>query len=208
MWISISHKFFGGGSMVLSENNRETDELIDRVRKGDNSAFELLLCKYTPLIEAAVSKTLIDEDSYSLYADDFRQEATVIFYNSILTYDMEQHEVEFGLYAKICISNALISQLRKLSKRNTEHLSATSEDGLFINDSENDPSVRILEQESLSSLYSAIRGNLSELEYRIWRLYMSGRTANQIGCMVDKDEKSVTNAIYRIRKKLRALLQE
>ena len=194
--------------MILDHKNNQTDELISRVRKGDDSAFEALLSQYEPLIESSVIKALMGEELYSLHSDDFRQEATVVFYNSILAYDMEQHEVEFGLYAKICISNALISQLRMLKKRNSERLSENSEDGLFINDSDDDPSVRILEQESLSSLNCVIKSNLSELEYRIWCLYMSGRTAKQISVIVNKDEKSVTNAVYRIRKKLRALLNE
>ena len=191
--------------MFDCEKNRETAELISRVKNGDNSAFELLLEKYTPLIEASVAKCL--EDDYSLHGEDFRQEATVVFYNSILTYDTEQNEVEFGLYAKICISNALISQIRILKKRKSERLSDASEEGLFDNGSE-DPSMKIVEQESLKSLYSVIRRNLSEFEYHIWQLYVSGRTAKQIGLLVGKDEKSVTNAIYRIRKKLRALLHE
>jgi RNA polymerase sporulation-specific sigma factor len=123
---------------------------------------------------------------------------------------MDQHEVEFGLYAKICIANALISQLRALKKRNAERLSETTTDSLFdgtyTGDSE-DPSLRVLEQESLRSLYSVIRGNLSDFEYLVWRLYMSGRTAREIGKKVGKDERSVNNAIYRIRKKLRERLQ-
>ena len=127
------------------------------------------------------------DGQYVLHEDDLRQEATVVFYNSILTYDLEQHEVEFGLYAKICISNALISQVRRLQRRNAERLSEASDEGLFGWDRE-DPSVRILEQESLKSLYSIIRGNLSEFEYEIWQLYTSGRTAKQIGEMVGKDE--------------------
>ena len=194
--------------MRPDDRNLQTEELILAVREGDGNAFESLLQIYTPLIEASVARVLLDEEQYRLYADDFRQEATVVFYNSILTYDMEQHEVEFGLYARICISNALISQLRILKRRNTERLSATSEDGLLTNDSEDDPSVKILEQESLRALYSVIRKSLSGFEYRVWRLYMSGRTAKQIGDMVGKDERSITNAVYRIRKKLRALLDE
>lgn len=193
--------------MVSDEKNRRTGELISRVRAGDDAAFEELLKSYTPLIEASVARTL-GEELYSLHADDFRQEATVTFYNSILTYDTEQHEVEFGLYAKICISNALISQLRGLCKRKNERLAPDSGDGLFENGGEDDPSAKILEQESLSELYAVIRENLSEFEYRVWRLYMSGRTAKQIGLMIGKDEKSVANAVYRIRKKLRALLNE
>ena len=192
----------------MSDNSKkiENSQLISEVRDGNEDAFKALLEKYKPLIESSVAKVLID-GQYSLHAEDLFQEATVVFYNSIMTYDMEQHEVEFGLYAKICISNALISQIRLLQKRKAERLSETSDEGVFANDSE-DPSVKILEQESLRSLYSVIRGNLSDFEYNIWQLYMSGRTARQIGVILGKDEKSVTNAIYRIRKKLRALLQD
>ncbi len=186
-------------------NDHDTHSLISSVREGDSQAFEMLLKKYNPLIESSVANCLGD-DLYSLYREDFIQEATVVFYNAILTYDMDQHEVEFGLYAKICISNALISQLRILKKRRAERLSETSDDGLFANDSE-DPSLRVLEQESLKSLYSVIRGNLSEFEYRVWQMYMSGRTAREIGQLLNKDERSISNAIYRIRKKLRARLQ-
>jgi RNA polymerase sporulation-specific sigma factor len=190
--------------MRETAENFDVMQLILRVKNGDESAFAQLLSKYTPLIESAVAKSL-GTDMQGLYADDFRQEATVTFYNAILAYDVEQHEVEFGLYAKICIANALISQLRLIGKRSSERLSDSSEECLFVKDSE-DPSAKILEQESLRSLYSVIRGNLSEFEYRVWQMYMSGKSARQIGLEVGKDEKSVSNAIYRIRRKLRAVL--
>jgi len=123
-----------------------------------------------------------------------------------LSYNMEQHEVEFGLFAKICISNALISQLRVLKKRQYERLSGTSDEELFVHDS-TDPSLKVLEQENLKALYSKIKSVLSDYEYRIWQLYMSGKTAKDIGNIVGRDERSVNNAIYRIRKKLREELQ-
>ena len=191
--------------MNEKEKDRQVLELISRVRDGNDGAFEELLQRYTPLIEASVSRVL-GEELYSLHKDDFRQEATVVFYNSILAYDMDQHDVEFGLFAKICISNALISQLRILNKRNAERLSETADEGSFLYDSE-DPSLKVLEQEKLKDLYSKIKNILSDYEYRIWQLYMSGRTAKEIGATVGRDERSVANAIYRIRKKLRAQLQ-
>ena len=184
----------------------DTTVLISRVKNGDDAAFVALLDRYSPLIEAAVARYTTEDLSRS-HAEDLRQEATVVFYNSILAYDIEQHEVDFGLYARICISNALVSQIRQLNKRRPERLSETPEESLFANDSE-EPSVRILEQESLRELYSVIRGSLSEFEYRVWQMYMSGRSAKHIGAIVGKDEKAVSNAIYRIRKKLRALLHE
>lgn len=178
--------------------------LIDRVRRGDQEAFSELVEQYTPLIDSLVSKFHNDE-AVALNRDDLKQEAVLRFYNSILTFDTEQSEIEFGLYAKICVSNALISQFRLQKKRNAEQLTDTPAEMLFEDSTEN-PSDIIMEEERIKALYSVIRGNLSDYEYRIWRLYMSGRTAKSIGVAVGKDEKSVSNAIYRIRKKLRDLL--
>ena len=56
-------------------------------------------------------------------------------------------------------------------------------------------------------LYTIIKNNLSDYEYRVWHNYMLGKTAREIGDLVGSNEKSVTNAIYRIRKKLRGLLK-
>ena len=191
--------------MIDIAKNKEIEGLIFRVRQGDEVAFSALLSRYSPLIENSLLKSLGDE-LYGLYSEDLRQEATMVFYNSILTYDVEQHEVEFGLYAKICITNALISQKRLLIKRKDERLTE-NDIGEFLGDFEDDPSAMIVEQESLRALDSVIRGSLSELEYRIWHLYMSGKTASQIGVSVGKNSKAVNNAIYRIRKKLRTSLQ-
>jgi DNA-directed RNA polymerase specialized sigma24 family protein len=93
-----------------------------------------------------------------------------------------------------------------LQKKHTaEQLAESREAFIFVHDSD-DPSQKILEEERVKALYSLIRKNLSPYEYRIWQLYMSGRSAKDISLVVGADEKSVGNAIYRIRKKLRALL--
>lgn len=193
--------------MGESESRQDTLDLLLKARDGDQSAFEALLEKYTPLINASVLSCL-EDGLYSLYADDFRQEASVVFYNSVLTYDIGQSEVEFGLYAKICISNALRSQLRLLKKRTAERLADEADGELLAvsTDAAEDPSLRVLELEGLEELYSAIREKLSALEYRVWRLYTSGRAARDIAELIGKDERSVNNAIYRIRKKLREQL--
>ena len=193
--------------MSRSKKTTEQDMVIDlikSVREGDQKSFCELVEKYDPLIESLVFK-FYDSDIKGLVRDDLRQEAVLRFYNSILTYDTEQCEVEFGLYAKICISNALISQIRLQKKRTAEQL-AEEQNVLFFEHDSEDPSDRILEEERVKTLYSLIRKNLSPYEYRVWQMYMSGRTAKDISVIVDSDERSVSNAIYRIRKKLRALL--
>ena len=183
--------------------------LIKGVRKADfderQTAFETLLQRYEPLIQALVQRFSEDPISEG-FREDLRQEATVAFYHSILAYDTDQTDVEFGLYAKICISNALVSQLRKFKRRAIEPLADTERDNFFIHESE-DPSEGILEQERVEALCAVIRNHLSAFEYRVWQYFMSGRTAKEIGALTGRDEKSISNAIYRIRKKLRAVLQ-
>ena len=93
----------------------ELRAMIEQVRAGDQQAFSDLLEAYRPLIEASVSRFSV-EGNPDLQRDDLRQEATLVFYNSILTYDSEQSEVEFGLYAKICIYHGLISHVRLQKK--------------------------------------------------------------------------------------------
>ncbi|MBE6556132.1 MAG: sigma-70 family RNA polymerase sigma factor [Ruminococcaceae bacterium] len=179
--------------------------LIEQVRGGDEQAFSQMLALYRPLLEASVrrfSQELLPEEQ-----QDLRQEATLVFYHAILNYDMEQSEVEFGLYAKICVTNALVSQLRLIRRRRVEE----SLDGMESRSAvleENDPAVGVLEEERLRELYAVIRKHLSPFEYRVWRLYVSGMTAKDVARAVGKDERSVGNAIYRIRQKLRALLRQ
>lgn len=191
--------------MTVKNSKDDIRALIVAVREKDQSAFDKLLAQYRPLIDASVAKFSSDE-SFSLYCEDLKQEASVVFYNSILAYDLEQNEVEFGLFAKICIHNALVSFLRVLKRRAAEPLAEIPDSLITVQDFE-DPSERMLEQERLKSLYAVIRKNLSELEYRVWQLYISGRSAAEIASLLCIDEKSVNNAIYRIRRKLRVALR-
>jgi RNA polymerase sporulation-specific sigma factor len=191
--------------MNVRKSKKDVRALILDVRGGDQNAFDTLLDQYRPLIDASVARFSSDE-SFSLYCEDLKQEASVVFYNSILAYDLEQTEVEFGLFAKICIYNALVSFLRALKRRSAEPVAEIPQNLITVQDFE-DPSARMLEQERLKSLYAVIRKNLSELEYKVWQLYISGRSAAEIAALLSTDEKSVNNAIYRIRKKLRAVLR-
>lgn len=179
-------------------------ELICRFRSGDEASFDELLLQYQPLIESLVTKFSSEERQMS--REDLRQEAAVAFYRSVLSYDIEQGDVEFGLYAKICLSNALISKLRA-KKNPIDELFDSSDREIELAGEREDPEARLLEEERLSALYAIIRENLSEFEYRVWNLYLSGRTAKEIGAAVERDEKSIANAIYRIRKKLRTVLR-
>ena len=185
-------------------HNRENKDLIDLIigtRNKNQEDFEILLSKYSPLIESCVN--FYAGGSLEKYKEDFRQEAAVAFYNSILTYNLEQDNVEFGLYAKICVCNALNSQIRISKKLSIETLQDDFEAIERFSDL-SDPSAKLLENERLESLLKTIQDSLSNYEYKIWKLYLSGFSTPEIAGQLETDPKSVSNAIYRIRVKLKA----
>ena len=190
-----------GEKMNLEKNKTEVRDLILKARQSDQESFNELLRRYMPLIDSLVSKFGADE-LLCRQIDDVRQEAMLAFYNTVLEYDMEQNEVEFGLYAKMWITFSLRTLREKQKKRQRELLLDTVANDYYVCDSE-DPTGKILEEERINALYKIIKAVLSDFEFKVWQLYMSGRSAKEIGATVGKDVRSVNNTIYRARKKLR-----
>ena len=190
----------------MKENERSVNirELIQLVREGEQAAFGELLTMYEPLVRAEVTRYTAGIEAFDV--EDFRQVALLAFYRAVLNFDLAQSEVEFGLYAKICIANALASQLRVV-RRHTE-VSVADEWFGEGDHGEGDPAKRVMEQEAAQLLHARIRTLLSPFENRVWNLYTAGLSAKKIGQMLQKEPHSIENAVFRIRKKLRRELRE
>ena len=179
--------------------------LIKQAQNGNQDAFEELRNLYIPLLESQSAKHILP-DMTSQDIEDLKQEALIVFCNSIRNYNFDFSEVEFGLYAKICIENGLVTYVRSfMRRRQSRHIS--------LIDSEKRQSKDLLQtlidKENRDELVRAIRNNLSEYENRVWWLYVSGMTVSEITEVIgNTDAKSVSNAIYRIRKKLRNNISE
>ena len=183
-------------------------DLVFLAQSGDQEAFSELLAVYDPLITSTVSKFKI-EGMLDTDAEDLRQEAILAFYSALLSYDSNISEVEFGLYAKVCICNRLVSQVRAIKKHiASSTLTYSAEDLLkYVSDDE-DPAKNIVEREAEQSLMKLISDNLSEMENRVFEMYVSGMSASEMAKRLDVSEKSVSNTVYRIRKKLKSVLQK
>lgn len=192
--------------MIEESRDILLSELLIAVRSGDQHAFSRLWTQYLPLIERLVARFL------PVFAgggdeDDLRQEAALILYQAALAYRIEQEKVKFGLFAKICITNRFIDLLRAHERR-AGHESVESQAELHARfaDPEDDPAARLLDAEAVASIRAVIDANLSPYERRVLGHYVAGRSARSIAETLGTEEKSVSNAIYRIRRKLRALL--
>jgi len=183
-------------------------ELIRQAQDGVQSAFSALKDIYRPLIDASVYKfssdSMTDQDR-----EDIFQEVLLHFCNSVCSYDCDNGGVEFGLYAKICIENGLISFLRIYNRQNRlRTVELASGYDVAIDGGEVDVLQSIIDRERTALLVRRINKRLSELENKVWWLYVSGMSVSSIAESVGVDRKSVSNAIYRIRKKLKEALSE
>ena len=189
---------------MQQSNGSKREQLHTRilaVRAGDQSAFSALLGDYEPLLCAEISRHATGLGQQDV--EDLRQCALLALYRATLNFDLSQSEVEFGLYAKICIANALVSQLRIINRYRTEVSVADAQD---VSEVGEDPAARVMQDEAAAALYARVRSLLSPYENRVWALHMAGLPTGKIAKMLQKDTHSIENAVYRIRRKLRAAL--
>lgn len=179
---------------------KDVRELIEELRRGDKDSFNSIYSEYEPLITSLVSKYCAG--SVESLDEDMTQEALIALYNSAMSYDLDQSEVSFGLYAKICMSNRIISALRKRT--------AAYDDGdIFeysLGDFDSDPSKQFDDRESARLLAEKILSLLSPYEKSVFRMYVQGINSSDIAQILGKTPKSVDNALSRIKSKLRKVL--
>ena len=169
-------------------------EKLLAVKNGDDPAFALLCEDYEALIESMTQSFF--ESCQNIDKDDLRQEARMALYRAAMKFSLDQDEVTFGLYAKICIRNKLISVRRKYTtqsklktKRNAEEVAARAEVTPSM------PRRSFLTEEAMSLL--------SPFEQEVFALYAQKCSYSEIARTLSRSEKSIDNAIYRIKSKLR-----
>ena len=63
----------------------------------------------------------------------------------------------------------------------------------------------MIKKEELRELTVRIEQMLSPFENKVWRLYVAGCTSREIAKQFGKTEKSIDNAVFRVRQKIKSL---
>jgi RNA polymerase sporulation-specific sigma factor len=191
-----------------------TPELLLKVKNGDESAFSFLAEKYAGITEKSIRRFapsfgITDGGADAVIGlDDLRQCAYMALYRAASTYraDEEGKAVSFGLYAKICVNNALISELRhyESEKRRALRMQNNAERSRRGG---HDPLTELVSSENASDLLSQIESVLSAFEKEVFDAYISGKSVCEIAEGLGKSEKSISNALYRMKTKIKGLLR-
>lgn len=172
--------------------------LIARARLGDGEAFAALVDSYKRLVYWHISHSA----SFVSSADeeDLYQEGLVGLLKAVRTYDGVSSA--FATYASSCICHSVISAARRLRKQNGDVVPLDDTELVSGSSPESD----LLDRESISLLYERVFSQLSGYERSVFELYLSDRSYADIARVMGKTEKSIANAICRIRRKLKKLL--
>lgn len=182
--------------LTVTEANVDRNLLL-AAKNGDSLAFSELVEKYQPLIGAAAEKyrRLCGENALG-GTDDLRQEALLAFYRAVTSYDADKKGVSFGLYAKICINNRMISILRKAGAESRRKAAAQ-----LIKTSARTTDRYFPELDGVSELMDRL---LTKYEKKVLSMYLEGKSYKDIALALGRNEKSVDNALFRAKSKLRS----
>ena len=192
--------------LTESQAKESVRRLIADSQAGNQTALASLRERYTPLIESCSSRFFREGMSHQ-DREDILEEALINFCNAVCSYDTSFEGVEFGLYAKICIENGLVSFMRSFDRR--RKISALSLDEISGDGEkrgQSDMLDTLADREQVLLLANKIRACLSKYENKIWWMYVSGLSVREIAADIGVESKSVSNAIFRIRKKLKDMI--
>ena len=186
-----------------------TEDIVILAQSGDETSLNNLIMSFEPLIKnivyAKCGKVL------GVDFDDAMQEGRVGFLKAIKSFNKNRN-AQFATFAKRVVENEILSYIRNVtSKTNSLNIYGVSLDssednieeaGSFQAIDETSPESKVLEEEELNKLLSDIKENLSDLENTILKLKLDGFSYAEIASYVNKTQKSIDNAMSRIKTKL------
>ena len=146
-------------------------------------------------------------------SEDLVQEGMVGLLAAIREYDPER-KVSFRAYAEVCIRNRLLSAVKAASRDKHTPLNSyvpldpalfdgtDSDERRTVDQRQGNPEALFIHQEDMQERMNRIYSQLSPLETRILRLYLSGLSYSEIASKCNRPLKSVDNAVQRIRRKI------
>ena len=192
--------------MKAEELKNYTDsELTQLAANGNMLACEFLLEKYKYLVRSVTAPYYLAGGD----REDLLQEGMIGLYNGIHCYKNDKG-IEFSQFARYCIKRNVITAVRAANRLKhiplNNYISIWNENGGETEEELPripDPEKLVIEEESLQQMQTDLQNCLSRLEYKVLSMFLEGKSYSDIAEELNKNEKSVDNALQRIRKKIK-----
>ncbi|MCL4498827.1 MAG: RNA polymerase sporulation sigma factor SigH [Chloroflexi bacterium] len=206
-----------GHQTVSTLASLSDSQLVLSARNKDNQALEYLLDKYRNFVRAKTrSYFLIGADR-----EDLVQEGMIGLYKDIRDY-REDKQSSFRVFAELCITRQMITAIKTATRQ--KHIPLNSYISLNRSifsegDSERtlcdtlagcevaDPMELIISGEEVKTIRSSFTEILSFFEADVLRLYIDGKSYQEIARELKRHVKSVDNALQRVKRKIDVFLR-
>ncbi|MBR4656715.1 MAG: sigma-70 family RNA polymerase sigma factor [Oscillospiraceae bacterium] len=187
---------------MVEECNHLSDlELLAR-SSGSHDAMRALIIRYTRLVRICARPLFLAGGDH----EDLVQEGMIGLLDAIRSFEPDTG-TPFESYAAICIRRRMISAVRSASARKHAPLNDSVPLGGSCMSS-TDPEAEFIDREAHQARLNALYPVLSPIEESVLRLYLEGCSYREIAQRVNRPQKSVDNAIQRIRRKATKIIGE
>ena len=196
--------------------NLTHEDLARLAQEGDNSALEYLINTYKNIVRLRARKFFLIGGDY----EDLIQEGTIGLFKAIRDYNPEKN-TSFTTFAELCIRRQLYTAIKSANRK--KHLLLNDSLSLDFPVEENDnknlsdiyadqsimsPDEIMESEEKLNEINKIIDTMLSPLEKTVIEMYLDGKNYREIAKIINKEDKSVDNALNRAKNKLRNALKQ
>ena len=199
-------------STKVDLNELEDRELVGLVRQGDDRCIEVLLARYRNFARSkARSYFLAGSDK-----EDVVQEGMIGLFKAIRDFE-EDTGTPFRAFAELCISRQILTAIKTANRQKHQPLNSSvsldapaygSDDSdrsvgdNLVSPRTSDPVELVISAQEIEAIRDTMKENLTDLEGDVLRLYMDGKSYEEIAGVLGNHVKSIDNALQRIKRKL------
>lgn len=202
-------------SLFVEFQNKLDEEVVDEAKKGNSRAQDYLISKYENFVKAkAKSYFLIGADKEDIY-----QEGMIGLYKAIRDFKSDRL-TSFKAFAELCITRQIITAIKTATRQKHIPLNTYISLNKPIYEEESDrtlidvlsglkitnPEELIIGKEQLKHIEGEMAKVLSDLEMEVLQSYLDGKSYQEIACDLDRQAKSIDNALQRVKRKLEKCL--
>lgn len=191
-------------------------ELLSYIAEQNEEASEVLFEKYRPLIVATANRLYYYCKNTGLELNDLIQEGMLGLNLAMTSFD-DSKDTSFYTYAKKCIERKIISLV--VGSRRLKHKFLNDSLSFELTDSDNEtytfekslednsynPEKILLNSERAEELIKKVSDELTDFEVQVFELKLNGFDYKEIAEILDKDSKSIDNALQRIKNKIKKI---
>ncbi len=193
-------------------------ELAYLVEEDSQEAKDILFEKYKYIIDVLINKYARIVKILGIDFADLYQEAYLGFTDAIITYN-ENNNTQLKTFISLCVERKIQTALKKAGRIKNKVLNESvslehqydnlSQPLMYLlgDEDKNNPLKKIVENEKVEELINNIQKELSDNEYEVYSLLITGLSYQEIATILDKEPKQIDNTIQRIRIKVKKIIK-